>query len=45
MSLSSFSLSEPAIAQGTPQTSNIKKPPPKRTAIAVADTAAVPEPR
>ena len=45
MSLASFSLSEPAVAQGANQAGAKAKAPPKRQAVALADRTLVPEPR
>jgi len=44
MSISSFALSEPAIAEVADMAVS-KKAPPKRTATALSDRKAVPEPR
>lgn len=43
MSLAGFALAEPAIAQN--ETPTVRKPPPKRQAVAMADSPLVPEPR
>ena len=43
MSLSGFALGQPAIAQS--ETPSIKKPPPKRQTVAMADSKLVAEPR
>ena len=45
MSIAQFSLSGASIANAAPPAGITKKPPPKRTALAVADGKLVPEPR
>ena len=45
MSIALFSLSAASIANAVPPAGITKKPPPKRTALAVADVKLIPEPR
>lgn len=46
MSIASYSISDSAIAdQVGIQPANVKKPPPKRLVVAIADTTQAPEPR
>ena len=45
MSIAHFALGGASIANAAPVATTAKKPPPKRTAVAVADTKLIPEPR
>ena len=45
MSIAQFALAGASIANAAPTASTTKKPPPKRTSVAVADIKLIPEPR
>lgn len=45
MSIAQFALAGASIANAAPSDSTSRKPPPKRTAVAMADTKLIPEPR
>ena len=46
MSIANYAVSDAAIAaQSGNQPANVKKPPPKRLVVAIADTTQIPEPR
>ena len=45
MSIAQFALAGASIANATPHDGTVKKTPPKRSAVAVADIKLIPEPR
>ena len=45
MSIAQFALGGAIISNATPTDGTTKRPPPKRSAVAVADTKLIPEPR